>query len=167
MKPENTRKAGVALYLEYRRSTESSNYTTQLRVSPEHVLASGSQVVSTFFYRRITTATPRRQWRHVATPQTTAALRSTVLAAIGDRRGRAEAMENIAYILSNNAKPIFDQLHRNSYVLVGEPIYVEASEVDLASVRVGKIPYQLLNRVWKTRKALKYPTEFIGPLPAV
>jgi hypothetical protein len=66
------------------------------------------------------------------------------------------------------ADPLFTQLATNNWKLFKEPVVVEVTAEDLECVRTGKTPYKTLGRIWKARKFLGFPAEFIDKrIPAV
>lgn len=158
----NSRCVGISAYFEFRRTTaDDQHYTTQLLVMPE-TSAADKFVRTTYFYRRISTNAPRRQWRSVIAPNTVSSAMAIPSAGTSDP---AVVLDSAALLLTSSIKPILEQMLRNNYKAVGDPVFVETSEADALCASTHKVPYQLLNRVWKARKAMKYPAEFIGPLP--
>jgi hypothetical protein len=142
--------SGFAVYLEFYKPGQSS--TTQILFMPEG-LASSHQILPLSMYRRrINNITPRKTWRLVANAVTVANARAAVTTT-------AAAIEKILQF----SDPLFVSLESNGWKLRKAPIVVEVTPEDLECVRLAKTPYKVFGRVWKVRKQLGFPKEFIVP----
>lgn len=135
--------AGKAVYLEFTKPA----MTTQVLFMPEGFTSSHAKVPFSMYRRRITTFQPRKTWKLVA------GLPSTI-----------GAMDEES--LLGFAEPLFTSLRANDWKLCKMPIVVEITAEDLECVRTGKTPYKALGRVWKARKFLGFPVEFIEAPPS-
>lgn len=136
--------AGKAIYLEFTKPS----MTTQVLFMPEGHSSSHTKVPFSMYRRRITVFQPRKTWKLVA------GLPST--------HGGMVTSEALAF-----AEPLFTSLAANDWKLCKQPIVVEVTAEDLECVRTGKTPYKALGRVWKARKFLGFPVEFIdNPITA-
>ena len=143
---------GRALYLECIRPGES--VTTQILILPEGVTSSHKTVPMTVFRRRLSSAQPRKTWKMTSSVLSTNIMLAST-AAIAERESAAvESM--LKFVV-----PIFKSLKTNGYTLYKQPIVVEVTAEDLEHARLGKTPYKALARVWKTRKHLGFPQEYI------
>jgi hypothetical protein len=159
---------GVALYVEASRdmsSTAHNKYCTQVLIMPEYKPAGGTLVPMTMYRRRISALEPRKTWRHFSSPMTTAKAHEKHSALVTDDLHQAVVNDMVFFLRST-----FDTLaepataHTTSatrYSIVGEPILVEVTAADIEDVRLGKTPYKTFGRVWKCRKKLGFPTDFL------
>ena len=145
---------GHALYLEFVRANESAGYVTQIIVTPEGANSKGDTIPMTALRRRLSTVAPRKQWNHLRVARATSVVAGTVV-------GAADRNWALTNVLLNSFSTIFDGLKKNGYALAGAPILVEVVPTDLDDIQLGKTPYKLLGRIWKERKALGFPAEFI------
>jgi len=104
------------------------------------------------YRRRINNITPRKTWRLVANAVTVTNARAAVTTT-------AAAIEKILQF----SDPLFVSLESNGWKLRKAPIVVEVTPEDLECVRLAKTPYKVFGRVWKVRKQLGFPKEFIVP----
>jgi len=144
---------GRAVYMEF---INGSN-TQQLLVMPEGVTTSHKTVPMTIYRRRLNPVQPRKTWKASA-----ASHRSVDLLTASSVVPRAEVPHTITAFMY----PLFVSLQRNGYTLYKQPIVVEVTAEDLELARIGKTPYKTMARVWKSRKALGFPKEYIHA-PAV
>jgi len=144
---------GKAVYLEF----VKPGMTTQVMLMPEGVTSSHKTVPFSMYRRRISTVQPRKTWRLIA-GTTYAGSMMASSSAIATRP------QEIGATMLGFAEPLFNSLAANSWKLRKEPIVVEVTAEDLEAVRTGKTPYKALGRVWKVRKFLGFPAEYIDPL---
>ena len=142
--------AGQALYLELRRSNAGENFVFQIVITPE-AMCNGNRVPMSAYRRRLSTSHPRRTWKQLVSPTNTA-----ILAGVSD-----PATGMAAFLDTTLSQLLATQSSGSPYQLVGDPILVNVAEADLLDVRLGKTPYKVLGRIWKVRKAMSYPAEFI------
>lgn len=147
MTTQSTIPVGKAIYMEFIKP----GMTTQVLFMPEGQTSSHKIVPVSMYRRRISVAQPRKTWRLVA---------GMPLASTGP--GTPAATVAATAVLSF-AEPLFTSLDANNWKLRKEPIVVEVTADDLECVRTGKTPYKALGRVWKVRKFLSFPAEYIEP----
>lgn len=152
-----TTPAGYALYIEARRKATTPAYisTYQLLFIPE--VAVGTTIHKGGLYRRrISPQFPRKQWKFYRSSSALADLFAAHSVSVGSaatRNVRDDAMAPYAATLRTLI---------GDHELAGTPIIVEMSAADvLDHVALGKTPYKILGRVWKTRKVTGYPAEFL------
>lgn len=143
---------GKAVYLEFRKD----NMTTQVLFMPEGPTASHTIVPLSMYRRRISEHAPRKTWRLIAGTTTTAKAIPP-----GTYPAGGPAAASVATALLSFADPLFTQLSTNNWKLLKEPVVVEVTADDLECVRTSKTPYKTLGRIWKARKFLGFPPEFI------
>lgn len=151
---------GVALYAEFVRS----GATTQIIITPDGFDSEGSVVPMTVVRRTVTTDNPRKQWKFSRLGHSDPIFK---LAATG--LTMEEAKETYTDIRMKYASSLFDQIVRGDWLLVGDPIPVEISKIDLDAIRHGKAPTKLLYRITQCRTALGYPADLVNietPTPA-
>jgi len=146
---------GHSLYLEFARSNGEIGYVTQIIITPEAVNTSGNTVPMTAYRRRLSTNATRKQWNHLRVSRSIGVVNASVPASVADRN------LELTNLMLNSFWTIFDGLKKNGYSLVLQPVVVETTAVDMDDVSLGKSPYKLLGRIWKARKALGFPVEFI------
>jgi len=140
----STNVCGYAMYLELIH-TSARGRTVQVLVTPQGMTSAHTQVPFTLYTRRLTTMTPKKQWRRSSSVTT-----PTGIPAVEARMSQTRIMRDYMTSLANN-----------DWRLYKEPIIVEITPEDLEDVRLAKTPYKILGRVWKTRKFLGFPAEFI------
>lgn len=151
---------GVALYGEFARS----GATTQIIITPQGYDSDGNEVVMNVVRRTVTTTSPRKQWRFssLANP-------STPIMQIAAEKGVTidDAKEEYCDEMFRYAASLFEQLSRGDWLLVGDPILVEVSKIDLDTIRAHKTPTKLLYRINQCRTAQGYPADLVNePTPA-
>lgn len=145
---------GHAMYLEL----EKGAAVTQVLIMPEGVSSAHRETHLSIYRRRIMPATPRRTWRYAASPHRFATVTASTHGA-----SATEAVEAITGFLSTYLVSLSD----NGWKLRKDVITVEVTAEDLEDSRMGKTPYKVFGRVWKVRKKLGFPKEFIVlPEPA-
>lgn len=144
----NSAPVARAVYLE----AVKSPATTQILIMPEGLTSSHVTVPMTIYRRRISALAPRKTWKQIAATATTTSTAASP--SVG-----SEAILHFA-------EPLFNGLAVNGWKLYKAPIVVEVTPEDLEEARMSKTPYRVLGRVWKSRKALGFPKEFIHPIPA-
>jgi hypothetical protein len=150
---------GKAVYLEFRKGS----MTTQVLFMPEGMASSHTIVPLSMYRRRISEHAPRKTWRLIAGTTTTAKMAPVTSGAVSN-----PAAASMATTMLTFADPLFTQLSTNNWKLLKEPVVVEVTADDLECVRTGKTPYKALGRIWKARKFLGFPAEFIDKhIPAV
>ena len=140
--------AGYALYLEL----EKGPAVTQILVMPEGMSSSHNIVPTTLYRRRLTPISPRKTWKSAQSPHAYVNLK----AATPDISTASAA----DYIL-NFAMNYFSSLGDNGWKLRKQAIVIEVTAEDLEDSRMSRTPYKALGRVWKTRKKLGFPKEFL------
>ena len=58
-------------------------------------------------------------------------------------------------------KTVFISLTDNGWKIRKEPVIVDVTPDDLEDSRQAKTPYKVFGRVWKARKAMGFPKEFL------
>lgn len=137
---------GCAVYLEL----EKHPAVTQVLLMPEGLTSKGHTVQFSMWRRRISPIQPRKAWRQISGPRHTAATAST-----------PEHKDEQARMLLMFTNPLIHGLVTAGWKLRKEAIVVEVSHEDLEDVRLSKTPYKVFGRVWKSRKALGFPKDFI------
>ena len=148
---------GKAVYLEFRRTNPTgASATTQILITPEAdgiaTTTSGSApavVQLAMFRRRISSYQPRKTWRFIAAGKSSRTVAPT-----------ATSVNAAALSLIDFTNRTFEALASEGWKLFKDPIVVEVTKDDMQSVRLGKTPYKVLGRVWKSRKFLGFPAEF-------
>lgn len=143
---------GKAVYLEFIKQ----NTTQQVLIMPEGMSTSHKTVPITVFRRRLSAIAPRKTWKASASPYT-----AVMLMAPG-----SSSKEEVASTLLTFMHPLFHSLNANGYSLYKDPVVVEVTAEDLELTRQGKTPYKAMARVWKARKKLGFPKEYIHPVAA-
>jgi hypothetical protein len=143
---------GKAVYLEFIKPDH--RITTQVLVMPEGMSTSHKTVPMTVYRRRLSISQPRKTWKAAAAPVTSINLLAGSAPVTPD-----EAINRMLSFLF----PLFRSLETNEYVLYNAPIVVEVTAEDLEASRLGKTPYKAMARVWKVRKQMGFPKEYIHP----
>ena len=144
---------GYALYLELEKGT----MVTQVLIMPEGVSSTHREVNLSLYRRRLTQATPRRTWRQAVSPA-----RSTTLTTIAT--DPVEMFRERAGNVSGFIALYLCTLAENDWKVRNTMITVEVTAEDLEDARLGKTPYKVFGRVWKVRKKIGFPKEFlVGP----
>lgn len=147
---------GYAVYLELVKGT----MTTQVLVMPEGMSSAHRETNLALYRRRLTHITPRKTWTQAQSP-----FRYTTLKTSVADISAARAIESITDFMAD----YLVSLANNGWSLRNEVITVEVTAEDLEDSRMGKTPYKVLGRVWKVRKKLGFPKEFVvtpEPSPA-
>jgi hypothetical protein len=156
---------GKAVYLEFRKATGSgSSATTQILLTPEaRANSTISPGASTFtepfnvqmavYRRRISNYQPRKTWRFIAAGKSSTAVPTGAVSP-------AVSVNSAALTLLEFTNRTFEAMASDSWVLFKEPVVVEVTSEDMMSIRLGKTPYKVLGRVWRSRKFLGFPAEF-------
>lgn len=152
---QTTDLAGHAVYLEFQR--ESS--TVQVLITPEGLTETFNHVPPTMYRRQIHTTATRATWRVTTFNRaTTFDVTGGGLELVKEFVGMPTAeIPSVHGIKAFDGSRLFQQLANQGYKLRRQPIVVEVSVADMNDVRAAKTPYKVLNRVTKTRKALKFP----------
>lgn len=141
---------GRAVYFEFVRPGEL--ITTQVLLLPEGVTTSHRTVPMTMYRRRLSPMQPRKTWKMTA---------ATCTAEQARRMAGSTDEKDVAAAMLSFMTPLFKSLTTNQYALYKQPIVIEVTAEDLELARLGKTPYKALARVWKTRKKLGFPKEYI------
>lgn len=141
---------GKAVYLEFIRN----GMTQQVLIMPEGVSTSHKTVPMTIFRRRLTSTQPRKTWKASASSHTSVSLLTSAATAMSEKSVIVDTM--LSFLT-----PLMHSLQVNGYQLYKAPVVVEVTSEDLEQARVGKTPYKAMGRVWKARKHLGFPKEYI------
>lgn len=144
----DTQVQGKAVYMEF----VKPGATHQLLLMPEGLSTSHKTVPMTLYRRRLTAAQPRKTWKAAGAHHTSMSLLTG--AAPVSHEAAAEAMIGFLH-------PLFHSLKINDFKLYKQPIVVEVTAEDLELARQGKTPYKAMGRVWKVRKQLGFPKEYL------
>ena len=161
---------GQALYIEvaYNAPAASMEYTTQVLITPEGTLANGGTITMAAIRRRLSTNEPRKMWKTTKS--------YTTMYRAKERQVLVVPSANDAAVVDDmllSFKAGLDSMIATSYtgstdpdvdtwVLRGVPIVVDVTRDDLEDIRMAKTPYKVLGRVWRSRKKLGYPVEFLN-----
>jgi hypothetical protein len=142
-------------------------YTTQVLITPEGTLADGGTITMAAVRRRLSTNEPRKMWKTTKS--------YTTMARAKERQALVVPSANDASVVDDmllSFKSGLDSIIATSYsgsdtvvdtwVLRGVPIVVDVTRDDLEDIRLAKTPYKVLGRVWRSRKKLGYPVEFLN-----
>lgn len=150
----DTQVRGKAVYLEF----VKDHSTTQVLIMPEGVTTSHKTAALTIYRRRLTTISPRKTWKAASTPFLSSGLLTGTT-----KFSHEEAASKMISFMS----PLFGSLSTNGYKLRETPIVVEVTAEDLEMSRLSKTPYKAIARVWKARKALGFPKDYVSsPIPS-
>lgn len=147
---------GVAVYAEFVRP----NATTQIIIAPRGFTDKDEKTSARIVRRTITDENPRKQWRFSALYDSTSV--SATTAPVGYPAALEGWMEEQADAQLRYAVTLFDQLMRGGWLLVGEPLLVEASKEDLGLMAAGKAPTKMLYRIGLCRTAKGYPENIVN-----
>lgn len=142
------------MYAEFRRNAS----TLQMLITPDGYAESG-EIVSAALYRRVVSAvSPKKQWS------------SSFLRSLGDTLSTpltSEAEKDISMDMRMSfAVGWLDSLAVGGWVIVKEPILVEASKKDMTDISTKTTPKKMLYRINQSRKALGYPEDLLTPAVA-
>jgi len=132
---------GKAVYLEFCKP----GMTTQVLFMPQAVSASTAVVPFSMYRRRISTVQPRKTWKLIS---------GSVLV-----NADTAPLKPLEF-----TEGLFTSLALNGWKLRDQPIIVDVTPEDAECVRTMKTPYKALGRVWKVRKFLGFPADFIDPV---
>lgn len=153
-----TEVVGRALYLEAERTSGTTHYVTQILITPEVVLSTEVTANMAMYRRRISTVEPRKTWRHYSSPTNAKRAHEGRALALPDLLVAAVSDDMLNFVRSTLTTLIEPG---NGYRLVKQPIVVEVTRADITDVRLGKTPYKIFGRVWKSRKKLGFPESFL------
>lgn len=142
MTTDNPINVGYAAYFELRKGAQ----TWQLLITPSSPEGLDVQTPASMFRRRLMPSAPRKMWKQIA---------STSMAPGADITAKASFLH-----------PMLDSLVSNQWKVYMQPIIVETTREDLQDVRQGKVPYKVIGRVLKCRKALKFSDKLFGEVTA-
>ncbi len=144
---------GIAVYGEFVRS----NATTQIIITPDGFDVDANNVGMCIVRRTITSDNPRKQWKFTFLSDS-----DPIPARVAAGVTMHDAKEVYCDERMRYASTLFDQIMRGDWLLVGEPILVEVSKIDLGDVRKAKTPTKLIYRIGQSRTALGYPADLIN-----
>lgn len=147
---------GYAMYIEL----EKGSSTTQVLIMPEGVSSAHRETHLAVYRRRLTTITPRKTWRHAQSAHRYAALKAA---------DPMMTQEQVVAKVTDFVASYLISLSENGWKVRNQVITVEVTAEDLEDARMAKTPYKVFGRVWKARKKLGFPKEFIvvpEPSPA-
>lgn len=150
--------SGRALYVE---AVHETGAVTQVLIMPEGVTSAHVIVPMTMYRRRISQIQPRKTWRQIASANTSAGARIKQADAISE----VSLNTRIATEMLGFTKTIFTSLSDNGWKIRKEPVIVDVTPEDLEDSRQAKTPYKVFGRVWKARKAMGFPKEFLVVSP--
>lgn len=139
---------GFAMYLEL----EKSSSVTQVLFMPEGTSSAHRDVPITMYRRRLTSITPRKTWRQAQSLHKYSDLRTTDVALSAEKAIEQMISFSTTYL---------NTLAENGWKVRNQIITVEVTAEDLEDARQAKTPYKVLGRVWKVRKKLGFPKDFI------
>lgn len=156
---------GHALYFEFVRTTATHNYTTQLIITPEAEVSNGNTVPVCVYRRRLATGALRKQWAQIRATRLASAYAAAIPAGtVMSSLSTSDKNRIVTDSMLNSIDKVFESLAKNSYTLFKVPVSVEVVATDMDDIAAGKTPYKLLGRIWKARKALGFPTEYVAEL---
>lgn len=141
--------AGYAMYLEL----ELSTMVTQVLIMPEGMSSSHNLTPMAIYRRRLSPAAPRKTWKHAPSHYKYLELRTS------HPDVTEEAYANSLFSFTSS---YFQNLADRGWKVRNSIITVEVTAEDLEDSRMGRTPYKALGRVWKARKALGFPKEFLA-----
>lgn len=153
-----TKLIGHAVYIEAQRlipTGRPDKYVMQMLLTPEGRTPLGAVVPAGMYRRRITSTHPRATWKHMTSTTTVQKSHDAHALLVSSARESAVIADLMVFV-----EGTLNQV-KQYYTIVGEPIVVDVSQADLEDVRLGKTPYKVFGRVWKARKKLGFPAEFI------
>jgi len=149
----NTSVAGKALYLEFRRGTE----TQQLILTPEAIVLGGKAVPMTCYRRKVSAVSPRKTWKQVSSMTMSEAGAGNVFVPMTKDHALATVPNRMMFTDS-----LFAQLINHGWQLHKQPIAVEVTQDDLQDIRLSKTPYKILGRITRCRRALNFGEELFS-----
>lgn len=141
-----------AVYIEATRAAGANKVVLQLLLTPEVTDSHGNKTKMGMYRRRISTLTPRKTWKswHAPVDAGSVALTTTDADVVAERM-----LSFASTTLASLTNP------GNEYTLVGVPIVVDVTNDDIKDLAGGKTPYKVFGRVWRSRKNLGFPAEFL------
>jgi hypothetical protein len=150
---------GYAAYFEFIKSDHRSAYVYQLLITPEARMSSGRVLPMTGYRRRLSNQKTRAQWKQFGSSVSSADARTPTADDQVVTDSMLQFLTRTFHSFSVNGYTM-----RTGSLPPAQPIFVEVSCEDLENIRLGKTPYKILGRVWKSRKALGFPEGFIPEL---
>jgi hypothetical protein len=147
----DTQVQGAAVYMEF----VKPGVTTQILLMPEGMSTAHRAVPMTVYRRRLSAMQPRKTWRAGASHTT-----STMELTAGLAKPAPSTTE-VQDVMLSFLFPLMKSMISNGYKLYKAPVIVEVTAEDLECARNSKTPYKAMARVWKARKALGFPKEYI------
>jgi hypothetical protein len=143
---EMTSQHNVALYVEFTQNS-GSNDCYQMILVPQGKTSAGQPVAPTIFRRQINPLWARKTWRIYTEAGVSADIISIT------ELDRAAATERIVSALTD--RPL-QQMANRGWTVYKEPIAIEITSDDYADVFNSRVPYKVLGRINKVRKALGF-----------
>jgi hypothetical protein len=155
---------GAAVYFEVTRHSGGIQYTTQTLITPEFRDSNGTLKPNCIYRRRISTQAPKRTWRAFANNTTS---EEAIAHARGNATDPIDQAAAAAAVLANWRATLSSMIERTAagnrfYEIVGTPIVVEVTSADAEDFAALRTPYKVFGRVWKARKQLGFPENFVG-----
>jgi hypothetical protein len=154
-----TTHAGKGIYLEFNKGM----MTAQILILPEGTTSSHKLIPMTMFRRQITPTTPRKTWKMVSSSFTSSSARATLSADFTGTELESKMIEKITGFTA----PLLSSLQTNGWTMLKDPIVIEVTAEDLEHARQAKTPHKAMGRVWKVRKQLGFPKEFLPESPVL
>jgi len=151
---------GHALYIEAERYSGTTQYITQILVTPETVLSTDVTANMAMYRRRLSTHEPRKTWRHYSSPTNVKRAHEGMSSLTVPSLIKESVCDDMLNFIKSTLTTLTDPA--NSYRLVKQPIVVEVTRADMSDIRLGKTPYKIFGRVWKSRKKLGFPEGFLA-----
>lgn len=156
---------GYATYIEAERPMNVGSpmkYVYQTLLMPEGA-HSGRPLAMSMYSRRISTTHPRKTWRFVSSSMTYDRAQADVSPLFTPTVRAWKLTESMLGFTGTRLGGLVatNQQAGLEWKLVGQPVVVEVTDADFADVALGKTPYKVFGRVWKARKVLGFPTEFV------
>lgn len=154
--------AGKALYLEFRKE----NYTYQMIATPPAIDVNGNFIPACAMERRLSSYHPRKNWNFSSvTSNDTFKIERD---ASGDfsQIDLTSASEIGALHIQRLLARTMDSLFHRGWTLYKQPVAVEVTYKDLATIKSGKTSNDLVRRIERSRKHFGFPEElFDQPVP--
>lgn len=143
---QTTTTPACAIYMEFTKAQS----VWQVLILPEGQTSKHTTAPMTMYRRRLTTTQPRKTWQMIGSAHRFTPTSLTV-----------QTREAVAEQMLSFIDPLMSSLKTNGWKLNKQPVVVETSIEDFDAAITAKTPYKALSRVFKARKALGFPKEFI------
>jgi len=136
------------MYAEFRRNDS----TLQMLLTPDGYTETGVFVDAALYRRVVSTDSPKKQWRN------------SFLRSLSSSDKDITLDTDVAKDISMDARMSFavgwlDSLAGGGWVIVKEPLLIEASKKDMTDIRNSVTPKKMLYRMTQSRTALGYPED--------